>query len=87
MALAQVLGINRNVIQIYNDENIELLSQNLVNITLEAGWCIGKTKKYDLVLEMAVLGAESRFPFIALLNPHPVVSTGQIQLSKTSGLT
>ena len=37
MALAQVLNINENVIQVYDDENVELPSWNLVDIILEAG--------------------------------------------------
>ena len=35
--LTLIFGIYKDVIQIYNDKNIELFGQNLVNIGTEAG--------------------------------------------------
>ena len=40
VSLAWVLGIDENIIKVNNDEDIEFLSQYLVNIALEAGRCI-----------------------------------------------
>ena len=41
MSLAWVFGIDEDVIKVKNDKNIEFLGQDLVNIALEAGQCIG----------------------------------------------
>lgn len=66
---------------------MKFLSKDCDDETLEATWCIKETKRYDLVLKMTVPGTENYFPLIALLNTHPMLSTGQIQLSVISGLT
>ena len=39
--LALVLGVDEDIIEVNNDKNIEFLGQDLVNIALEAGQCIG----------------------------------------------
>ena len=41
VSLALVLGVDEDVIEVNNDENIEFLGQDLVNIALEAGRCVG----------------------------------------------
>ena len=41
VSLAWVFGVDKDVIKVNNDKNIEFLSQDLVNIALEAGWCVG----------------------------------------------
>lgn len=35
--LARVFGIDQNIIQIYDNEDVELLSEDLVDVTLETG--------------------------------------------------
>ena len=41
VSFAWVLNIDEDVIKVNNDKNIEFLGQDLVNIALEAGQCIG----------------------------------------------
>lgn len=53
VGLIRILGVDQDV-QIYDDEDINLLGENLVDVALEAGWCIGKAKGLDLVLESIV---------------------------------
>ncbi len=74
--LAGVLGIDQNVVQIHDNKDVKLLSEDLVNIPLEASRCVGKTKKHDLILEVAVLSSESSLPFIPFSNPHLLVGIG-----------
>ena len=38
--LARVFGIDEDIIQIHYDKDIELFCQDLIDITLEACWCI-----------------------------------------------
>ena len=40
LALFLILNVDENIIQIYDDEDIELLYQELVNVTLKACWGI-----------------------------------------------
>ena len=41
MALAFILRVNQDVIQVNNGKNIEFFGQNLVDVALEAGRSIG----------------------------------------------
>ena len=65
-----------------NDEDVELLGQDLVDVTLEAGRSVGKTERHDLVLEVAIPGSESRLPFVTFAYLHSMISVRQAQLSE-----
>ena len=82
LSLALVLGVNNVVIKRNNNEDIEFLGQDLVNIVLKAGRYVEQPKRHYLVLEVAVLSPESRFLFIALFHPHPMVSTREVKLAE-----
>ena len=86
VGLARVLGIDEDIIWINDDENIKLFGQDLIDITLETGWCVGEPKRHYLVLKVAVLSLEGRFSFIALFYLHPMVSTYEIELGELFGL-
>ena len=83
VSLAWVLGVDKDGIEINNDKDIEFLGQDLVNIALEAGRCIGQPKRHYLVLEVAVSSLESRLPFIALFYGHLMVSTCEVELGES----
>ncbi len=84
---ALVLSVDVNVIKIYYYKNVELFGQDFVDITLKRGWCIGQSKKYNLIFEMTIVGAEGRLLFIAFFNPHSMVDIDQIKLGETLSLT
>lgn len=71
----RVFGINHDVVQICNDENLEFFSKDFVNIVLEAELSIRKTKKHDLILEMTIPDSKNGLLFIAFLNFHLMVGT------------
>ena len=81
------LSIDEDVIKVHYHKNIELLCQDLVDIILEYGQCIGQSKKHNLVLEMAIVGPESRLLFVSFSNLHLMISIGQIKLGKPSSPT
>ena len=87
MLFAFALEIDKNVIEVHYHENVELLCQNLVDIALERGRYVGQSKRYHLVLEMAIAGLEGRFSFVSFPNPHSMVGIGQIELGETSSPT
>ena len=41
LIMALIFGINKDVIQIYNDINSEFFGQDLIDITLKADWSVG----------------------------------------------
>ena len=81
--LSRVLSVDQYVIQIYNKKNIQLFSQNLVNVSLEGGRSIRKAKKHDLIFEITIPSLECRLPFIAFTNPYTIIDIGKIQLGKS----
>ena len=87
MGLAEIFNINKNIIEINDDKNIELLGQDLIDINLKTDRCVGKLQKYYLVLKVVVLSLKTRLLFIAFFYPHPIVSTCEVKLDKLFGLT
>ena len=66
VGLVCVFVKDNNIIYINNDKIIKLFDQDLIDITLETGQYIRKSKRNYLVLEVAISSPESRFLFIAL---------------------
>ena len=83
MTPSLILNIDKDVIQIQNDKNIELLYQDLVDITLEACWGIRKSEKLHLVLKITVSDSKSHLPLVTFLDPHSMIDISQIQLGKS----
>ena len=70
MRLSGIFDINQDIIQVYNNKDIKLLSQYLINVFLEGGWSIRYAKKHDLIFEMTVSSFERYFLFIVFTNSH-----------------
>ncbi len=86
MAFSFIFSINENVIQVYNNEDIELFYQNLVNIALISGWYIGQAKRHYLILEIAIMGPKGHLLFITFSDPHSMIGISEIELGETSSL-
>ncbi len=76
MLFSFAFGVDVDVIEIYNHKNVKLLCQNLVDIAVESGRCIGQSKRHYLVLEMAIAGSEGCLLFIVFSDPHLMVGIG-----------
>ncbi len=84
MLFALALSVDENIIEIHYYEDVELLGQDLVDVTLKRGRCIGQSERHDLVFEMAVTGPEGHLPFVTFPDPHSMVGIGQIELGEPS---
>ncbi len=84
---ALALSVDEDVIEIHYHENVEFVGQDLVDITLKRGRCVGQSERYDLIPEMAIAGPEGRLSVIAFPAPHSMVGIGQIELGETSSPT
>ena len=40
VSLACIFGVDQDVIQVNNHENVEFFGQDLIDVTLEASWCV-----------------------------------------------
>ncbi len=78
------LSVDEDVIEIHYYKDVELLGQDLVDVTLKHGQCINQSERHDLVLKIAIAGPEGRFPFVAFPDPHSMVGIGQIELGEPS---
>ncbi len=87
MLFALTFSVDEDLIKIHYYEDVELLGQDLVDVTLKRGRCGGQSERYDLVLEMAVAGPEGRLLFVGFPNPHSIVGVGQIELDEPSSPT
>ena len=76
MLFSLILSIDKNVIKVYNNKNVKLFHQHLVDIALKYGWYIGQAKKHFLVLKLAVISPEDCLLFIVFLDPYPMISNG-----------
>ncbi len=81
---AFVFGIDEDVIEVHYHENVDFLYQDLIDIALEHGRCVGQSKRHYLVLEMAIVGPKNRLSFIAFFDPHAMVGIGLIELGKVA---
>ncbi len=81
---ALTFSIDEDVIEIHYHENVELLGQEFVDITLKCDRCVGQSKRHDLILEIAIAGPEGRFSFIAFPDPYSIIGIGQIELGEMS---
>ncbi len=73
MLFTFALGVDKDVIKIHYHKNVKLLYQDLVDIALKHGRCVGQSKRYHLVLKIAILSLEGHLPFIAFFDPHSMV--------------
>ena len=80
--MAWIVDIDQYIIQVYNDNDIQLFSQNLVNIFLENSQSIRKAREHDLVFEVNISSFRHCFLFIASTNFHPIISICQIQMGE-----
>ena len=87
MAFFLIFDIDKNIIQIYNDEDIKFLYKNPVNIALEYCQSIGQSKRYYQILEMTISGPENCFLLIIFVNSHLVIDTCKIELGKLPSLS
>ncbi len=87
MLFALAFSVDEDVIEIHYYEDVELLGQDLVDVILKRGRCVGQSERHDLVLEMAIVGPEGRLPFVAFSDPHSMVGVSQVELGETSSLT
>ena len=82
VAFALIFGIDEDIIQIYNDKDIELFRKDIIDISLECCQSNSQSKKHYLIFEVTISGPENSLPLISFANSHPVMGTGEVELGK-----
>ena len=73
-----IFQINDNVIQIYNNVDIQPLRQYIININLKERWGVCQVKKQNLIFEMIIFCFKSRLSFIVFSDFHSMISCDKI---------
>ncbi len=76
MFFSLIFSVDENVIKVHNNKDVELLCQDLIDATLESDQYVGQSKRYHLVLDVAIAGFKGHLLFIAFFNPHLIVGIG-----------
>ena len=80
--LSWIFNVDQYIIQIYNNEDIWLFSQNLVDISLKDGRTIREAKKYDLILKTLISGPKDYLLLIAFTNSYQMIGIDKVQLDE-----
>ena len=63
--LGNVVGIDEDVIQIYDDYDVDHIHKNFFHKSLKSGRCISKPFRHYQPLEGTIAGSECSLPFVS----------------------
>ena len=87
VTLASSFSINQNVIDVYNDKNVEFFFQYFVNKALKVRGGIIKIKINNLILKMIIPCLGGCFLLVTLLNSYLIIYIYQVQPNKILNTT
>ena len=76
VSLAGIFSIDQDVVQVYNDKDIELLGQDLIDVTLKDSRSVRETKGHDLILKVAISSSKNHFSLVTFSDSHSMVCVG-----------
>ncbi len=85
LVLRGIVGINEDVVKVYNYGNVKHVSENAVHKALECRRSIGESKRHDTPFEGAVAGPEGCFPFITFSYAYEMISMSKIEFGVDAG--
>ncbi len=74
-----VVGINEDVVKIYDCENVKHVSKNIVHKALEHHRSIGESKRHNTPFKGAIVGPEGCFPCITIGYAYKMISMLKIK--------
>jgi hypothetical protein len=80
--LIQGFRKDKDIIEVYDDEVVQILSKYFVNYPLEGSGGVGKSEGHDEVLVLSHPGSKRYFPFISLFDTDQVIRSFQVQRYK-----
>ncbi len=79
LVICGIVGINEDVVKVYNYGNVKHVSENIVHEALERRGSIGEPKRHDTPFEGAVTGPEGCFPFVTFSYAYEMISMSEIK--------
>ena len=71
-------GKYKDIVEIYGDELVQMITENRVHQSLECGRCIAEAEWHDHEFVQPPPTGEGRFEFVALCNADLVVARLQV---------
>src|SRR5882724_11861869 len=79
-----VVRIDENVIQIYDDNDINHICEDVVHKSLKSCWSISKPFRHYQPFERTITGPEGSFPFVSGCNPNEMVCMPEVNFGVDS---
>jgi hypothetical protein len=77
--LSQIVRVHEDIIQVYDDVDVQQVGEDGVQEALESGRCVGEAFRYDPELIRAIASAESSFWFITGSDPEEMICMSEIE--------
>ncbi len=85
LVLHGIVGIDEDVVKVYNYGNIKHVSKNVVHEILKCHESIGESKRHDTPFKGAIVDLEGCFPFITFSYTYEIISMSKIKFGVDAG--
>jgi len=79
-----VVGIDENVIKIYDDNDVNHICEDVIHKLLKSCWRISKPFRHYQPLEGTIMSLEGSLPFVSRCNPNKMVSMPEVNFGVES---
>src|SRR5882724_10523633 len=79
-----VVGIDENVIQIYDDNDVNHICKDVVHKPLKSCWRISKPFRHYQPLKGTIMSLEGSLQFVSRCNPNEMVSMPEVDFGVDS---
>jgi hypothetical protein len=76
------VGINQEIIQIYDEELIEKFAEGIVHVVLKGAGGVTETERHYCILEQPIATTEGCLPLLSCGHAQSIVSVPNIEFGK-----
>jgi hypothetical protein len=80
--LLQVLAIDKNVVEEYEDKLPEVLGEDVIHQMLECSWSVAQPEWHHQVFVVTKMSTEGRFGNISWIHPDLVISRTEVKFGE-----
>ncbi len=85
LVLHGIIGIDEDVVEVYDYGNVKHVSKNVIHEALEHHGALVSPKRHDTPFEGAVVGPKGCFPFITFGYTYKMISMSKIEFGVDAG--
>ena len=79
-----VIGVDEDVVQVYEDANIGEVAENVVHEPLKGSWRIGESEGHYTPFKGAIASLECGFPFVTFADWDKMVGVLEVNVGEQS---